>query len=153
MEKAKIKEAGQKSGKTFVYIVKCEDGSLYTGIARDIKKRMREHYDRKAKGAKYTKSHPVTAVMMVWEASSYSLAAKLEYAIKQLPRRDKLKMIASPIEQQKKLIPGLSEESYIPRREFVMDVEILLGIEKSLLKKSVFAKIKEENNKRECLNE
>ena len=121
----------KKEQKAFVYIVKCEDGSLYTGIAKDLKKRMREHYDKKGKGAKYTRSRSIVAIMMVWEAASYSSAAKLEYRIKRLMRGDKLKVIASPEEALKELLPGLSEENYVPRGEYVMDVDRFLGEERA----------------------
>ena len=56
----------------YVYMVRCEDRSLYTGIARDLKRRIQEHYYRKKPGAKYTKSHPVCSLAMVWEAESWS---------------------------------------------------------------------------------
>lgn len=121
----------KKEQKAFVYMVKCEDGSLYTGIAKDLKKRMREHYDKKGKGAKYTRSRSIVAIMMVWEAASYSSAAKLEYRIKRLVRGDKLKVIASPEEALKELLPGLSEEIYVPRREYVMDMDRFLGEERA----------------------
>lgn len=112
--------------KAFVYIVKCKDGSLYTGIAKDLKKRMREHYDKSGKGAKYTRSRGITAIVMVWEAASYSSAAKLEYAIKRLVRKDKLKLIAFPEEEIKKMIPGLEGEVYVPKRECIMNVDSFL---------------------------
>lgn len=121
----------KKEQKAFVYIVKCEDGSLYTGIAKDLKKRMQEHYDKTGKGAKYTRSRSIVAIMMVWEAASYSSAAKLEYRIKRLMRGDKLKVIASPEEALKELLPELSEEIYVPRREYVMDVDRFLGEERA----------------------
>ncbi len=117
----------KKEQKAFVYIVKCEDASLYTGIAKDLKKRMQEHYDKTGKGAKYTRSRGIVAIMMVWEAASYSSAAKLEYRIKRLMRKEKLKVIASPEEGLKELFPGLSEEIYVPRREYAMDVDRFLG--------------------------
>lgn len=116
----------EKSETSFVYMVKCEDGSLYTGITKDIKKRMEEHYHKSGKGAKYTKSHQVTEIMMVWEAASFSSAARLEYAIKRLPRKDKLTLIANPTEKLGILIPKLSEETYVPRTEYIMEIAKLL---------------------------
>lgn len=116
----------EKSETSFVYMVKCEDGSLYTGIAKDVKKRMREHFFKTQKGAKYTKSRQVTEIMMVWEAASFSSAARLEYAIKRLTRKDKLTLIANPTEKLRILIPRLSEESYVPRTEYVMEISRFL---------------------------
>ena len=46
----------------YVYIVRCRDGSLYTGLAKYLCRRMREHYERTAACAKYTRSRPVTAL-------------------------------------------------------------------------------------------
>ena len=43
----------------YLYIVTCQDGSYYTGIAKDIRVRLQAHYDRKKQCAKYTKSHPI----------------------------------------------------------------------------------------------
>ena len=111
---------------SFVYMVKCEDGSLYTGITKDVKKRMGEHFFKTQKGAKYTKSRQVTEIMMVWEATSFSSAARLEYAIKRLTRKDKLTLIANPTKKLGILIPKLSEETYIPRTEYVMEISRLL---------------------------
>lgn len=117
----------KKEQRAFIYIVKCQDGSLYTGITKNLKKRMGEHYHKTGRGAKYTRSRQVVEIMMVWEAVSYSSAAKLEYKIKRLARKDKLKVIASPEEGLKELVPGLSKETYIPRKECAMNVDKFLA--------------------------
>lgn len=117
----------QKS--SFVYMVKCLDGSLYTGITKDIRQRMRDHYFKTEKGAKYTRSRQINRIMMVWEADSYSSAARLEYAIKHLQRKDKLKIIKKPEVELKKLIPQLAGENYVPRREYIMDIADLLHLD------------------------
>lgn len=106
----------------FVYMVMCEDGSLYTGITKDLRKRMKDHYFKTGKGAKYTKSRRVQKIMMVWEAETYASAARLEYAVKHLPRAKKLQLVEEPEEKKNQLFPKLMEERYIPRRELVMDV-------------------------------
>lgn len=117
----------KKEQGAFLYIVKCQDGSLYTGITKDLKKRMGEHYHKTGKGAKYTRSRRIVEIMMVWEAASYSSAARLEYRIKRLKRKDKLKVIASPEEGLKELVPELWEETYLPRKECAMDVDKFLA--------------------------
>ena len=66
----------------YVYIVLCEDGSYYTGIASDVKRRIKEHYLKAPTCAKYTRSHSIKELAAVWEASSLSEAGKLEYYIK-----------------------------------------------------------------------
>jgi putative endonuclease len=71
-----------------VYMLRCADGSLYTGIAKDAGARVATH--NAGRGAKYTKARrPVT---MIWSepAACRSTASKREYAIKQLRRSEKL---------------------------------------------------------------
>ncbi len=93
----------------YVYIVECEDGTLYTGITKDIKKRMKTHLEGGPSGAKYTKSHKVRSVAALWTVEDYNAAAKLEYAIKKrLTRAQKLELIANP-ETLCDVFPDLSE--------------------------------------------
>lgn len=72
----------------FVYIVECSDGTLYTGITNDVQQRIDKH--NKGKGAKYTKSRIPVKLMMTFECDDKSSAAKKEYQIKQLSRKEKL---------------------------------------------------------------
>ncbi len=78
----------------YIYMVSCEDGSIYTGIAMDIKKRLVEHLSKS--GAKYTKSHKVKKLETLWSTDEYRNAAKLEYRIKHLSRIKKLWLIQNP---------------------------------------------------------
>jgi putative endonuclease len=76
-----------------VYIVRCADGTLYTGIAKDVPKRVVEHNSDNRLAARYTKSRrPVSLVY--WESvKTRSEAGKREYAIKQMPKISKENMI------------------------------------------------------------
>ncbi|BBK29161.1 GIY-YIG nuclease family protein [Staphylococcus arlettae] len=76
----------------YIYIVKCSDGTLYTGYAKDIEQRIAKH--NAGKGAKYTKvRRPVTLVYSeVFETKSAAL--KREYEIKTFSRQKKLQMIS-----------------------------------------------------------
>lgn len=78
----------------FVYILECNDGSLYTGITTDVTKRLAEH-NSSLKGAKYTKAR--RSVKLLYKESSIdrSSASKREYEIKKLPRLKKLQLILS----------------------------------------------------------
>ena len=78
----------------FIYIVECSDGSLYTGITKDVTKRILEH-NSSIKGAKYTKSR--RPVKLVYEEPSLnrSTASKREYQIKKFTRLEKLNLIQS----------------------------------------------------------
>lgn len=80
----------------YIYMVRCDDNSLYTGIARDLGRRMREHYYKKKSGAKYTKSRRIQSIEMVWETEEWSHAAKLESRIKRLPRLKKEELLRHP---------------------------------------------------------
>ena len=80
----------------YVYIISCEGGSLYTGIAADWHKRLREHMSRSPKAARYTKSHPMEALRALWEVADKSTALRLEYRIKQLTSEEKRRLISRP---------------------------------------------------------
>ena len=75
-----------------IYVLKCADDSLYTGVATDLKRRISEH-NTSDKGAKYTKARrPVELVY--WENRADRVdASKREYEIKQLSRKEKLELI------------------------------------------------------------
>ena len=77
-----------------VYIMRCEDGSLYTGITTDVARRFEEHRSRGPLAAKYTRTHPVVAVEATWEAADRAEASALEYRIKKMTRSQKLALIA-----------------------------------------------------------
>ena len=73
--------------KWYVYIVECSDGSYYTGIAKNVDKRIEKH--NSGKGAKYTKSRTPVKLLVSWEFENRSEASKEEYRIKQLSRIEK----------------------------------------------------------------
>ncbi len=85
----------------YIYILRCENNYLYTGITTDVERRFNEHKDGKIKGAKYTKSHKPLGVEAVWEAESKSDASKLEYRIKQLSKQEKEDLIANSSKELK----------------------------------------------------
>ncbi len=80
----------------YVYMIKCERGVLYTGIASDISRRMKEHFTQSEKCAKFTRSHKAESLEALWTAENRSVASKLEYRIKRLTRAQKLELIADP---------------------------------------------------------
>ncbi len=80
----------------FIYILKCNDDTLYTGIAKDVHKRLQEH-NESDKGAKYTKARRPVELIYTEEAPDRSSASKREYAIKKLSREKKLELIQSVI--------------------------------------------------------
>ena len=76
-----------------VYIVRCADDSLYTGIARDLERRIAEHNADKGQGASYTRSRRPVRLVYREPAADRSAASKREYQIKQLSRAEKLALI------------------------------------------------------------
>ena len=78
-----------------VYIVECSDGSLYTGVAKELEKRIAQH--NAGKGAKYTRTRLPVKVVYSEQATNRSQAQQREYAIKQLKRSQKQALIISCI--------------------------------------------------------
>ena len=77
-----------------LYILKCGDRTLYTGIAVDLQKRLERH--RKGTASKYTRSRLPVRLVHHERCKGRSDALKLEYAIKKLSRRDKEEYIRKP---------------------------------------------------------
>lgn len=71
-----------------VYLLRCNDGTLYAGMTNDLASRLMAH--ESGKGAKYTRGRGPFEVLRVWRCRSRSSALKREYRLKQLPRAGKL---------------------------------------------------------------
>lgn len=74
-----------------VYILRCGDGTLYTGCTNDLPRRLEAH--RAGRGAKYTRSRPPVALAYLEDVPDRSSALRREAAIKRLTRRQKLELI------------------------------------------------------------
>jgi len=74
-----------------LYVLRCRDGSLYTGITTDVEKRITAH--NAGKGAKYTRSRKPVQLVYYEECTDHSAALKREIEIKALSRDEKLKLI------------------------------------------------------------
>lgn len=75
----------------YTYIVECRDGSLYTGWTKELEDRMRCH--NTGKGAKYTRSRLPVRLVYYEVFDTRQEAMKREYAIKQMTRQDKLRLL------------------------------------------------------------
>ena len=75
----------------YIYILRCGDGTLYTGITDDVEKRFAAH--AAGKGAKYTRGRGPLTLVYTEEVEDKSAALKREHAIKRLSRTEKLKLI------------------------------------------------------------
>lgn len=78
-----------------VYLALCADGTLYTGVARDLARRLRQHNGELVGGASYTRGR--RPVRLLWNESceDRSAAQKREAAIKGLSRAEKLRLVHS----------------------------------------------------------
>lgn len=77
----------------YVYMLRCLDNSIYTGITTDLDRRIKEHKEKQEKGAKYTKRHTVSFLETAWKTENRVLASKLEYHIKRLKKQEKEELI------------------------------------------------------------
>ena len=75
-----------------LYILRCGDGTLYTGITTDVEKRLEAH--RTGKGAKYTRGRGPLELVYREDCGDHSAALKREIEIKRLSREEKEKLIS-----------------------------------------------------------
>lgn len=76
----------------FVYLVRCADGTLYTGITTDLARRIAEHNGVGGLGARYTRSRRPVALVYAEPADNRAAAARREATIKRLRRTDKQRL-------------------------------------------------------------
>jgi putative endonuclease len=88
-------ERGTSDGRWSVYIVRCRHGSLYTGIAVDVKRRIGQHQDSGA-GAKYLRGRAPLKLVGHWVVGDRSLALRVERRIKRLDRAAKERLLGRP---------------------------------------------------------
>ena len=106
------KEIREKS--YYVYLLRCEDNSLYTGIAKDVIKRFEEHFS--GNGAKYTKAKKVKEIFFYFSCENKSSALKVENYIKKLRKEKK---------------ENLKDEFF----QFQREIEVKLGLKITGLRK------------------
>ena len=78
----------------WVYILECADGSLYTGIATDLSRRLKQHNGELVGGPKYTRGRRPVALRWSDKAADRSAALQREAAIKKLSRAEKWRLIS-----------------------------------------------------------
>ena len=98
----------------YIYMVRCKDGTIYTGMTSDPVRRMREHLERGSACAKYTRSHPVVRLEALWKTDTHAAAARLEYRLKTLKREQKLALIQKPALLGAMLSDFPDAQSYTP---------------------------------------
>jgi putative endonuclease len=76
-----------------VYVLQCADGTLYTGIARDLDRRLRQHNGELVGGPRYTRGRRPVKLLWFDTAVDRSIAQQREAAIKNLSRAEKLRLV------------------------------------------------------------
>lgn len=84
---------GPVAASYWVYMLRCADGTLYTGVARDVEKRLAEHNGERGRGARYTAPRRPVRVVYRAEFPDRSTAQQEEARIKALPRAAKQGLI------------------------------------------------------------
>lgn len=126
----------------YIYIVRCDDDSLYTGITKDIEKRIKNHAQGKGPShAKYMRSHKPVEIMALWQTEDYKMAAKLEYAIKRVKRSQKLILIEKP-DSVGEMFPQLSDYDFASVDGITLEKVLAIGKNENNIKND------ENNNKK-----
>lgn len=96
-----IEKKQHRVAEWYVYIIRCSDASLYTGITTDVKRRFAEHANHNGqhkgvkKGAKYFRARSPEEIVYVEGAHTRSSASQREASVKKLSRQEKLVLIGS----------------------------------------------------------
>lgn len=88
----------------WLYVIRCRDDSLYTGVTTDVQRRFAEHQQQGPKTARYLRGRAPLQLVFCVSVGERGQALKMEYRVKQLSRSEKLSMIT-----EQALPPGLSE--------------------------------------------
>jgi len=81
----------QRKAPWTLYVAECADGSYYTGIAKDVERRIRAH--NTGRGAKYTSTRGPVKLLFQEPQASYSAALRREYQVKTLPKDRKVRFV------------------------------------------------------------
>lgn len=96
----------------YTYMLRCADGTIYSGIAANLKKRMKVHFNGGPGGAKYVMSRGAKRLECFWESPDKGSASKLEFRLKKLSRDQKEALIAGKTELEELLSEKLECELY-----------------------------------------
>lgn len=94
----------------YVYMLKLNDGSLYTGITTDVERRLKQHQN--GKGSKIVRSKLPCELAFVEKVGDKSLALKHEHILKELPHSDKVELCKFQTFLKEKLKSGKIDEAY-----------------------------------------
>lgn len=77
----------------YIYMLRCEKETIYTGITTDIERRLKEHFNKTEKCAKYTMNNTAKKLEALWSTEDRKFASKLEFYIKRLTKSQKEDLI------------------------------------------------------------
>jgi len=80
-----------------IYLIRCKNGELYTGITTDIDRRLSEHQSNDSRSSKYLRGRGPLQLAFQSRVGTRSTASKLEYHVKQLSRASKEQLIAGDL--------------------------------------------------------
>ena len=86
------------SGPWYVYLLRCGDGSLYTGVARDLQRRLQQHNGELAGGSRYTRGRRPVELLWSDTAPDRSAAQRREVSIKKLRREEKMRLLQPQVD-------------------------------------------------------
>ena len=81
----------------FLYLIRCKDNSLYTGITTDVKRRFKEHQGNDRKGSKYLRGKAPLKLVLKKKIGDKSLVSKVEAKVKKLPKTRKELLVKGKI--------------------------------------------------------
>ncbi len=81
----------QMTAQHYVYMARCANGALYTGYTKNVEQRIAKH--NAGKGGRYTRANRPIELLHYWSFTTKTEALQAEYAIKQLPRKQKLNLL------------------------------------------------------------
>jgi putative endonuclease len=88
----------KKSPAWYLYLIRCGDGTIYTGVSTDVARRLAEH--RGGKGARYLRGRGPLALARKIRVGDKSMAFRLEWRVKNLPRSGKEDLISGKIKKK-----------------------------------------------------
>jgi putative endonuclease len=80
----------------YLYMIRCRDGSLYTGISTDVARRFDQHREAGNAGSKYLKGRGPLALVFEKKLGNKNLALKVERRVKKLSKAEKEKIVVTP---------------------------------------------------------
>ena len=110
-------------------MLRCKDNSIYTGITTDIARRMKEHFNKEKRCAKYTLTHSAKKLEALWVAENKSLASKLEFNIKKLKKQEKENLINS-------IVNTVTELNEVNKVKFLVNGQACNDFEEFYIRKS-----------------